>query len=294
MSDLRIAVVIASVGRPDSIVDLLATLRTQSRPADRIILSVGSEADLPAKDQLAGDEEIVMGEKGLPRQRNRGMELILEDCDYLVFLDDDYYATKDALKGIEAFFENNPDVAGMEGTLLADGINGPGLSREDALGFIQKHDANPPPPVKIIEDKAGLYGCNMAYRVSAIGEVRFDERLPLYAWQEDVDFANQLLPKGRLVRTTAFFGVHAGVKRGRTNGVKLGYSQIANPIYLLRKGTMGRKAAYNLMGRNILANIAKTFFAEPWVDRWGRVKGNWLAIRHMLTGKVKPEHILKL
>ena len=64
MSDSRIAVVIASVGRPDSIVDLLATLRAQSRPADRIILSVGSQADLPAKDQLAGDEEIVMGEKG--------------------------------------------------------------------------------------------------------------------------------------------------------------------------------------------------------------------------------------
>ena len=67
--------------------------------------------------------------------------------------------------------------------------------------------------------------------------LRFDDNLPLYGWLEDIDFARSIAPYGRVVKSMLLRGVHLGVKRGRTSGVKLGYSQIANPLYMLRKGT---------------------------------------------------------
>ena len=66
--------------------------------------------------------------------------------------------------------------------------------------------------------------------------LRFDENLPLYGWLEDIDFARSIAPYGRVVKSMLLRGVHLGVKRGRTSGVKLGYSQIANPLYMLEKG----------------------------------------------------------
>jgi hypothetical protein len=33
---------------------------------------------------------------------------------------------------------------------------------------------------------------------------------------------------------------------------------------------------------------------EPWVDRRGRARGNWLAMFDLLRGRVVPERILEL
>ena len=78
----------------------------------------------------------------------------------------------------------------------------------------------------------------MSIRTSAIGALRFDERLPLYGWQEDIDFTSQLRASGRVVGLNTLNGVHLATKSGRISGMKFGYSQIANPVYLVRKGTM--------------------------------------------------------
>ncbi len=289
-----IVVVIASLGRPEEVGDLIEELQSQTRTPDKIILSVTREEDLPPPERRGG-AEIIMGEKGLPAQRNRGMSPALGEFDYLAFFDDDYLPSRYAIEKTIEYFEAHPDIVGITGVLLADGIKGPGISREDALNLIRQHDETvEPQQVLTLNSEFGLYGCNMAYRISAIENARFDEKLPLYAWQEDVDFAAQLLPRGRLVKTNAMVGVHRGVKGARTNGVKLGYSQIANPVYLMQKGTLRKSAGLSLMMRNLLANHVLTLRSEPWTDRWGRTRGNWLGIMHLLTGRLSPEHILKI
>ncbi len=293
MKTSRLAVVIATAGRPDAVVDCLAGLRAQTRRADRTIISVSCESDLPVPEALEG-VETVMGSKGATLQRNRGLEMVLSDCDFVAFFDDDYIPSIHALAGIQAMFEGNQDVVGMTGHLIADGINSPGISAEDAIARVQEYDKSPPPEPRIIEDLEGLYGCNMTYRSSAIGDKRFDENLPLYAWQEDIDFANQVAKHGRLVRTNAFAGLHRGAKSGRTSGVRFGYSQIANPMYLMSKGTMSSKFGWRLMLKNLAANHVKVFRPEPWVDRKGRVKGNWIAIRDVITRKIAPGRIMEI
>ena len=290
----KIVVAVATLGRPDDVGELLEALSEQTRQPDHIVLSVTDlQNDLPDPG-IYQKAEVLIGSKGLCAQRNRVLDHNQAQYDFLVFFDDDYLPSRTTIEDIVSFFEAHPDVVGMSGKLLADDILGPGLSKLDATELIKTHDASPASETNDPKPVNDLYGCNMAYRVSAIGATRFDERLPAYGWLEDVDFSNQLLARGRLVTTDAFVGVHRGTKRTRSRGKPLGYSQVANPIYLARKGTMSISDAFIQLSRNIIANHAKSLRPEPWVDRLGRVQGNWLAIFDLLRGRLDPERIVHL
>ena len=96
------------------------------------------------------------------------------------------------------------------------------------------------------------------------------------------------------MRINTAVGVHLGSKTGRTPGKKLGYSQVANPLYLAHKGTYPLDHALRSIARNISMNIIRSIRPEPYIDRRGRVIGNWLALRDVLGGKISPEKILTL
>mgnify|MGYP000606119618 CR=1 FL=1 len=81
-------------------------------------------------------------------------------------------------------------------------------------------------------------------RPDARPDLRFDERLPLYGWLEDLDYCRRMSPYGRIQRSSMLVGVHMGVKGGRQSGVRLGYSQVANPIYFVIKGSMPAGEAF--------------------------------------------------
>ena len=89
-------------------------------------------------------------------------------------------------------------------------------------------------------------------------------------------------------------GVHLGNKRGRTSGLRFGYSQVANPLYLRNKGTVGLKWALRLMGGNIAANILGSLKPQGLVDRRGRLKGNLIALGDFVRGRLDPMRVLDL
>jgi glycosyltransferase involved in cell wall biosynthesis len=288
-----VAVVIASTGRPGEVGQILERLARQTYKASKVVVSIVNASDLPA--EVPPGTLVLTGTKGATVQRNRGLELVLGEVDLVAFCDDDYLPSRRALQGIVALFSAHPDVVGANGTLLADGINSAGISYDDAVAMIERHDAlADPPDLDTLVDLDGLYGCNMVFRTSAIGDVRFDEALPLYGWQEDIDFAAQLRPRGRIVMSRAFAGVHRGVKGARTSGRRFGYSQVANPIYLTRKGTMRAGFAFRIVAKNVLANHIRVWRPEPWVDRMGRVRGNWMAFADTLSGRAHPGRILQI
>jgi hypothetical protein len=184
---------------------------------------------------------------------------------------------------------------GTTGRPIEDGISGPGLTVEHARSVIARA------PQEAADDEAvaetvGTYGCNMAFRMAPIRNytITFDENLPLYGWQEDIDFSAVVARHGRVIESNALKGAHLGNKGARSSGVRFGYSQIANPIYLTRKGTMSWSYALWLMGRNMAANVLRLLRPEPWVDRRGRLKGNALALVDMILGRSSPRRILEL
>jgi GT2 family glycosyltransferase len=292
MARLEVAVIIASTGRPANLATALRHFSNQSQSPAAILLSVASQEDLPPDLDAYPDVAHVIGPKGLPAQRNTGLRNLGADADIVAFFDDDYIPTRCCIEHVAAFFAANPDVAGANGLLLADGINTAGIATEQAEELISRHDAAATAlDTSIRRDLKGLYGCNMTYRRRMIEGIWFDERLKLYGWQEDIDFAAQLLGRGRLVQTHAFAGVHQGVKGGRASGVRLGYSQIINPLYLAGKGTMRTSFALRIIMGNLVANHARALSPEPWVDRAGRVRGNWLGLFDAVRGRLTPERI---
>jgi hypothetical protein len=81
------------------------------------------------------------------------------------------------------------------------------------------------------------------------------------------------------------------VKGGRQSGLRFGYSQIANPVHLIRKGSYARSRAAWLMGRNLAMNVLRALHPEAHIDRRGRLAGNFEAMRDLLRGRLAPERI---
>ncbi len=290
VSSLRVVVIVASTSRPEEIGQLIRQLNRQTLQPAAVIISVSAAADLPPVDGL--DVVVVTGQKGLTGQRNRGIDAARGLADVAVFYDDDFLPAQDALARIAELFASDDRIVGATGKVLRDGIKTGGLDYDVALDCLDEFARCPAPAPVSINDTDELYGCNMAFRLAALGPLRFDERLPLYGWQEDVDFAGQLVKLGRVVKTDGFAGVHRGVVRGRSPGRRLGVSQILNPIYLVRKGTMRPAKALGIVFRNLAANHARAFWPEPYVDRMGRAAGNWLGLWYLLTGRSQPEQVL--
>ncbi len=190
-------------------------------------------------------------------------------------------------------FEANPDLVSLTGTVLADGIKTAGIPQKEAERLVRERDAKPPGD-KGLHGGFGPYGCNMAFRYSAIGDVAFDERLPLYGWLEDCDFGGQIKHRGRQARADALWGVHLGYKVARTRGVTLGYSQITNAVYLARKGTLSMRFLANIAVRNLLSNLLRALRPEPFIDRRGRLYGNVIALADIMRGRIRPERAAEL
>jgi GT2 family glycosyltransferase len=293
---MRLVVIIPTVGRKELLPSTLALLEEQTRLPDEVIVSAPDASHAGPYEAERYELTHVFGKRGLCAQRNQAVEQAIRRSDVITFFDDDFLPATDYLEKIERAFTANPDWVVLRGEAVYDGASGPGYSFAEGLALLRDFEARcraRPVPEEVV-DHVGGYGCNMSIRTSAIGALRFDERLPLYSWQEDIDFTSQFRGKGRIVGMKNLCGVHLATKSGRISGVKFGYSQVANPVYLVRKGTMPAGFAFKLMARNIAANTAKSLKPEPYIDRFGRLKGNLLAAFHILTGRVDPEYILKL
>jgi GT2 family glycosyltransferase len=280
------------VGRPALLRAVLEELARQSRRPDRIVVCAPTHADVEAMP-IDAKVEIIVGPRGLTSQRNAILAR-LDEFDIVQFFDDDFLPSPDYLLVMEHAFAMDPAIAMATGSLIADGVKGPGIDLETARSILAA-DATGAGGAAFerVED---AYGCNMAVRLAAAraSQCRFDERLPLYGWLEDLDFSRQLARVGRIVRLTGAKGIHLGVKQGRQSGVRLGYSQIANPIYLSRKGTCPWPRSLRLMGRNIAANLVRSLSPEPYIDRAGRVSGNLKAFGDLITGRLDPQRVLEL
>ncbi|MET3580234.1 GT2 family glycosyltransferase [Mesorhizobium robiniae] len=288
---MKMVVIVATFGRREQVARLLAQLERQTRLPDAVIISAPDAGHVPDNIVCRFPVSSVFGKTGLPAQRNIALDVAGDRFDVITFFDDDFIPADDYLEGVSKAFNQQPDWAVVTGNVLKDGATTAGLTWDQGIQAL--HEAGTATDARGV-DQLSAYGCNMSIRAAFINGLRFDERLVLYGWQEDVDFTSQLRARGRVVSLRSIRGVHLGVKSGRVNGVRFGYSQVANPIYLIRKGTVPLTVAVKLMGKNLLANLALSLWPESYIDRRGRLRGNLLALSHVARGRVQPEYILEI
>jgi GT2 family glycosyltransferase len=292
----KFALGIPTRGRARILEETLTDVLLQTRPPDAIFVAYYDRSDLGDAPRLFPDVTFIKGSGGSCEQRNRLLAAVMDQFDLVFIMDDDCYLHRDYLLRTEQMFVHDPSVVATTGRLVENGATGPGLKGFYARGVLSSLGPSPTleeaPPISHFNTD----GCNMAFRVAPIRQnnIRFDENMPGYAWFEDIDFSRRLTPWGRIVLLPGALAIHLGAKVGKTSGKRYGYSQVANPVYLMHKGVYAWYRVFESVGRNLAANLVKSVHPEPWVDRRGRLLGNALALRDLLTGRLRPDRILQL
>jgi GT2 family glycosyltransferase len=311
-------VIIATKGRPREVADLLRTLARQSLAPKAVIVVGVTDDDVPQRGEFEpiALHVLLSPRAGLTAQRNVGIAY-LADADavargvatrgehFVAFFDDDFRPAGDWLERCREAFVADRRVVGLTGRILADGAQGASITDAEADAYLS--GALPPEPHWAGGTAAAaiacVYGCNMAFRDRVFHRsaggffgsgsgCRFDENLPLYGWQEDQDFTSQARAHGTVIFAPACRGVHQGTRGGRVSGVRFGYSQIANPLYLMQKGTMGlRKGAWFLL-KAAVANSVKSAARSDRADYPGRLRGNVLALADLVRRRCHPLRVL--
>jgi GT2 family glycosyltransferase len=291
---MRVAVGVATTGRREQIKRTLEQFARQITSPSRLLICPGGPGDFDETYRVSGGPqvELVFGRKGSCTQRNAIIDAAY-DADVIVFFDDDFYPAPDYIQRVIQLFTTHPRVVLATHWPILDGAQGPGITHEDAVRALESSvpiggDSKP-------SATYGGYGCNMSIRMDVIREhrLRFDESLPLYGWLEDIELSRRVALWGDVVSDPSLRGVHLGTKNGRPSGVRLGYSQIANPVYMIRKGSGSPQYALRHAAKNLAANVARAPSPEHWIDRRGRLKGNLLALKDLITGNLHPERILQ-
>jgi GT2 family glycosyltransferase len=258
-----------------------------------VVVSATEEADVEPRRQSRLNVDVILGSPGTSIQRNRALDRLQAHCNVVFFFDDDFVPSPYWIERAVHIFGSDSTVVGISGRIIHDGAMSDTVSWEEAERWILAADI--PDPEALLTEAPDLYGCNMAFRMTAIGSaVRFDERLVLYGWLEDKDFSRRIGRLGRLVQSASLLGVHLGIKQGRVSGRQLGYSQIVNSWYLFHKGTMSAKEASANTLKALAINGIMVIRPEQFIDRWGRFKGNVIAVRHLLSGVCRPENAADL
>ena len=292
------SVVIASLNRPAVLAETLTQFELQTVRPDQIILSVNKPDDLPPH---IGSAVVVKGPLGSAVQRNSGLAALDPACEIVSFFDDDVELAPDYCQNLRRAFEQNPDLLACNGRVIADGMGEGGIPREEARRLIATDTAarqqTPVPDVVPVGPSTELHGCNMNVRRSILQTVRFDEKFAAYGWLEDWDFANRLGKIGRLGDVPDCRLVHLATTSGRTSGLRMGISQMINPLYIWKKGSF--PSLWHLIRTGLVpalgANVLGTLFGRRarHVDRRGRLKGNLIGLGYVLRGRIDPEVVLR-
>ena len=290
--EAKVCVIFPTRGRAELLERVVGFVDSQTVKPDLIIVSCVSDDDVGGLVSRPG-MLVIKGKPGSSSQRNHALNHVPDDFDVVIILDDDFLMHGTWIAEVLKALDSDPSIACVTGTVLADGIHGPGYSFEEGQAILAR--ARDVPKSLRVAPTGGPYGCNMAFRARSIAGLRFDERLVLYGWQEDRDFGGQIWNRGdRVVRINTALGVHLGIKRGRVSGRKLGYSQVINPLYLVRKKTMPWRDALDHVLRNVASNVVRSVAPEPWIDRRGRLGGNLIGLWDFVRGRLTPERAAKL
>lgn len=292
---IPVVVVVCSSGRPHILHESMVSISAQSEPCD-VVLSVQSPNDVLEETAALPRVTVVMGSRGSSVQRNRALQSIPHQPECVLFLDDDVELDGDYVRELLAAYRRHPEIAVMNGRNLAHGIHSAGtLDRQTAVSLLEQERA------RVSDSKAEAapdllpmntsYGCRMSMRGDLLGKVEFDERLVLYGFLEDLDFAIRCLPYGAIAECQRANSVHLEVSADRIGGRQRGYSDIINPLYIWSKRT-----GFPLT-RALLGSLRRTVRNVRDGVRSGtpsRVQGNLLGWRDAILGRLRPERILTL
>jgi len=288
---MKIAIGIATSGRQETLARLFTYLSSLNVELPNIFVCSPPKEDPVKTSTSLKLHWLTSVFKGTCCQRNTLIDAA-HDVDFLFFMDDDFLIRGDYLKNLDLFLRNCPArPAVITGTVISDGVTKGGLSFEQGICLLKNASYKEFPPS--VSPAFNGYGCNMAVNMNLVRKhgIRFDESLAMYGWMEDVEFSLQMKRFGEISKLGDCIGVHLGSPEGRLAARRLGYSQVANPYYICQKHSLGRATFVRYFVFRTLKNFWYSFFYFNPI-RYRRLQGNFLALIHLVTGKIDPRFVL--
>jgi hypothetical protein len=284
--------IICSVGRSAVLHETVLGLLKQTVQPASIILSLGEEGSALPETEALPRVSCIVGARGSSIQRNTAIPFVRTR--YTLFLDDDVELATDYIEQMERLFAADPTIVGASGGVAADGAPARvPIDRRAAVEAIREYTGS-----RDCVPFKDVYGCNMFVRSDVLQVERFDERLPLYGWLEDLDFSLRLKKHGRIVRHRGALVAHLATRSGRTSDLRYGYTKIANPWYLWRKKVLSSlpEVIVRYWVKTTLANLLRAFLSNgpPGVDYRKRLIGNLMAYRDLTLFRLDPQNILNI
>jgi GT2 family glycosyltransferase len=285
---MALAIIIPSFDRKVVLEASLNALLKHVGADDTIVVITCRKEDEPAIESPCLVS--LSGRKGSSCQRNQGLEFLSASRQIysaVLFIDDDVVLAPRFLENLLRLHSEFPEVAGFTVNVIADGAvtweiplqsaEIAAISWQEPCGFDS-----------LILSKVPYGGISM--RGDLLGRIQFDERLAEYGFMEDLDFFVRLRDFGSTGYAHNCGLVHLAVGSGRTNQRKLGFSQIMNPLYLAKKGSL----SWVDCSRHVTRVIAANFFGAFRSRRRQRFIGNLLAWGFFLRKGPCPEMVARI
>ena len=272
---MRFSLIICTYQRPEPLHTLLESVKTQFLYPDQILIVDGS-LDTLTQNKLQEQEYknleyflVNENKRGLTKQRNFGINKVIDDIDIVCFLDDDIVLTPSYFKTLLGTYSQFPEALGVGGYIINE-INWKpvspefkanqnqfsydGFVRSDGSRFVLRKklrlDANTPPAhlpdfahgrsVSFLPPSGKIYpveqfmGGVASYRFKSLQEQQFSEYFKGYGLYEDADYTLRLSRKGNLYVNTAAQLYHYHDPEGRPNKFSYGKMVIRNGWYVWR------------------------------------------------------------
>jgi len=219
-------------------------------------------------------------------QRNAGFNFI-EDNEYIMFLDDDNIFYPDAFYKMQYFLNNNKNFSGVAFNQIYN----------EKISILEKFKKN------YISNKLGIYSSNIGgfsnsgwqsrfinftnnaivqwlptraviYRSEKVRNIRFDEKLGIYGYLEDLDFSLELKKKGNLmVCSDARYSHDQSITRP---GFEFGKKELRNRYYIVKKHNLKKKLFFLTSLFRMILTLKEGIFGD--INSFKRLAGNLVAL----------------
>jgi GT2 family glycosyltransferase len=252
---------------------------------DSSILEIKKEIKKRIK-KYTSNIEIIDSEPSTCIQRNVGLKLI-DKNEYIMFLDDDNIFYPDALSKMHYFLNNNKDFIGVAFNQIFN-------EKKNILDNLKK---------SYISNKLGIYSSRLGgfslsgwqskfinftnnaivewlptraviYRSNKINNIRFDEKLGIYGYLEDLDFSLELKKGGNLmVCSDAKYTHDQSITRP---GFQFGKKEVRNRYYIVKKHHLKKNLFFLTLIFRMVLTLKDGILGD--INSFKKLAGNLVAL----------------
>jgi len=269
----EISFVVATKDRPEELIRMWRSLRSQSRVPDEVII-VDSSA---RPSTLVGPQAappvlryIRTAVASATRQRNLGLDAVGPDTDLIGFLDDDVVLEEGAVEEMLRFFETaDAGVGGAAFNMVNHPpLDWPVLKRSrlaEALGLYARRGGAVTAsgfqtmigPLARTEWTDWLPSGASVWRKDVLRDCRFDEWFGGYSYLEDLDFSYRVGKSYKLAVVAGARYLHLQAPGGRGGGYAFGLREVLNRVHFVKKyPEFSPGKCYAALTARLLMNLA--------------------------------------